>query len=96
MAPGASEVLGYATEALLPGQRCRMARKLRFGKRSVCADELGERVYLPPLLLLPARSPCARGIGDAGSSSVRRAVEEARTQQAPWLELLTCWNVRAP
>jgi hypothetical protein len=52
------------------------------------ADELGERVYLPQLLLLEAAIARARGAADAGSGSVRRAIEEARTQQAPWLVLL--------
>jgi hypothetical protein len=52
------------------------------------AEELGERVYLPQLLLLQAAIARARGRADAGAGSARRAVEEARTQQAPWLELL--------
>ena len=52
------------------------------------ADELDEGVYLPQLLLLQAAIARAQGRPEAGGASVRRAVEQARTQEAPWLELL--------
>lgn len=87
MRVGASEVLGYAAEALLLDGDVEGARaELR--EAMAIADELGERVYLPQLLLLEAAIARARGPADASSSSVRRALEEARTQEAPWLELL--------
>jgi hypothetical protein len=87
MRSGASEVLGYAAEALLlagdpEGAQAELQEALRV------ADELGERVYLPQLLLLDAAIARAQGRPDAGSAAVRRAVEEARVQEAPWLELL--------
>jgi tetratricopeptide (TPR) repeat protein len=87
MRSGASEVLGYAAEALLLAGDCNAAlvelqEALRVG------EELGERVYLPQLLLLEAAIARAQGRPDAGSAAVRRAIEEARAQQAPWLELL--------
>ncbi len=87
MRAGASEVLGYAAEALLlagdvEGARAQLQEALQI------ADELGEGVYLPQLLLLQAAIARAEGRPDAGAASARRAVEEARSQGAPWLELL--------
>lgn len=83
---GASEVLGYAVEALLlagdlEAAQAQVREALRVG------EELGERVYLPQLLMLEAAIARARGSTDAAAVAVRRALEEARTQQAPWLEL---------
>jgi len=87
MRAGASEVLGYAAEALLlagdvEGAQAPLHEALQI------ADELGEGVYLPQLLLLQAAVARAQGRPEAAAVSVRRAVEEARTQEAPWLELL--------
>ncbi len=87
MRSGASEVLGYAAEALLlagdyDAAQIELQEALRVG------EELGERVYLPQLLLLEAAIVRAQGRPGAGSVAVRRAVEEARVQEAPWLELL--------
>jgi hypothetical protein len=48
----------------------------------------GERVYLPQLLLIEAAIARARGPSDVRHASLRRAVEEARAQEAPWLELV--------
>jgi ATP/maltotriose-dependent transcriptional regulator MalT len=87
MRVGASEVLGYAAEALLLDGDIDGARA-ELQEAMAIADELGERVYLRQLLLLQAAIARARGQADASSGSVRRAIEEARTQQAPWLELL--------
>ncbi|MDH4558116.1 transcriptional regulator [Pseudomonas sp. BN417] len=86
MRSGASEVLGYATETLLlagdfDGAMAELQEALRVG------EELGERVYLPQLLLLEAAIAREQGRPDAGANAVRRAVEEARAQEAPWLEL---------
>jgi DNA-binding winged helix-turn-helix (wHTH) protein/tetratricopeptide (TPR) repeat protein len=84
---GASEVLGYAAEALLlAGDRDGALEQLKEALQ--VADELAERVYLPQLLLLEAAIARAQGCADAGAASARRAVEEARTQEAPWFELL--------
>jgi ATP/maltotriose-dependent transcriptional regulator MalT len=87
MRTGASEVLGYAAEALLlagdrDGAQARLQEALQV------ADELAERVYLPQLLLLEAAIARAQGRADAGAASARRAVEEGRAQGAPWFELL--------
>lgn len=87
MRSGASEVLGYAAEALLlagdfDAAQVELQEALRVG------EELGERVYLPQLLLLEATIARMQGRIDAGSTAARRAIEEARAQSAPWLELL--------
>jgi hypothetical protein len=88
MLAGASEILGYATEALL------LAGDLDAGKKQLeealeIADKLGERVYLPQLLLTQAAIDRARGDAVAADAATARAVAEARAQEAPWLELIT-------
>jgi ATP/maltotriose-dependent transcriptional regulator MalT len=87
MRAGASEVLGYAAEALLlagdlDAAQCALDEALQV------ASDLGERVYLPQLLLLEAAIARQRGCASAGGGSMRRAADEARVQEAPWLELL--------
>ena len=52
------------------------------------ADELGERVYLPQLWLLEAALARAQGQRSAGAACTRLAIEEARAQESPWIELL--------
>ena len=87
MRSGASEVLGYAAQALLlAGQHDAAQAELDEALR--VADELAERVYLPQLWLLQAAIARAQGQADAGAASVRRAIDEARARQACWLELL--------
>lgn len=86
MRSGASEVLGYATEALLLAGDCNAAQ-VELQEAFRVGEELGERVYLPQLFLLEAAISRAQGQPDAGIAAVRRAVEEARAQEAPWLEL---------
>ena len=88
MLAGASEILGYATEALL------LAGDLDAGEKQLeealeIADKLGERVYLPQLLLMEAAIGRARGDAVAADAATARAVAEARAQEAPWLELIT-------
>ena len=85
MRSGASEVLGYATQALLlAGQHD--AAQAQLNEALLVAEELAERVVLPQLWLLEAAIARAQGRPDA--ASVRSAIEEARAQEAPWLELL--------
>jgi DNA-binding winged helix-turn-helix (wHTH) protein len=87
MLAGASEVLGYATEALvvagdLDGAQKQLADALHI------ADKLGERVYLPQLFVMQAAISRARGDRAAADAAIRRAIAEARAQEAPWLELM--------
>ena len=79
--------LGYAAEALLlagnyDAAHAELQEALRVG------EELGERVYLPQLLMLEAAIARAQGRSDASNAALRRAIEEARAQEASWLELL--------
>ena len=62
MRAGASEVLGYATEALLLAGDCEGAQ-VQLQEAQEVADELGERVYLPQLWLLEAALARAQGHG---------------------------------
>jgi ATP/maltotriose-dependent transcriptional regulator MalT len=87
MLAGGSETLGYAAEALL------LAGELDAARRQVeealqIADNRRERVYLPQLFLIEGAIARARGQPTAARASVRSAIEEARAQEAPWLELL--------
>ncbi|WP_191488778.1 AAA family ATPase [Pseudomonas sp. FEN] len=87
MRSGTSEVLGYAAEALLLAGDS-TAAKAELEEALRVSGELGERVYLPQLLLLEAAIARAQGCPEASAAAVRRAVHEARAQGAPWLELL--------
>ena len=88
MLAGASETLGYATEALLLGGDWRAAQK-QLEEATTMAGRSGELVYQPQLSLLEAA--IARESGDDGlaEATLRRGVAEALAQGAPWLELLT-------
>jgi DNA-binding winged helix-turn-helix (wHTH) protein/tetratricopeptide (TPR) repeat protein len=87
MLAGGSEDLGYAAEALLlagdlDGAQRELEEALQF------ADTHGERVYLPQLFLIQAAIARGRGQSAVAHASARRAVAEARAQEAPWLELI--------
>ena len=88
MRAGGGEALGYAAEALLlAGDADAAEGQLREALRIV--DTHGERVYLPQLLLTQAAIARARGQAAAAEASIRRALQEARAQEAPWHELVT-------
>jgi ATP/maltotriose-dependent transcriptional regulator MalT len=87
MVAGGSEVLAYAAEALvlhgdLDGAEQQLAQGLEIVER------YGERIYLPQLLLIQGAVARARGQLAAADASMRRALEESRAQEAPWLTLL--------
>jgi hypothetical protein len=87
MLAGGSEVLGYATEALvLAGDWDGAQRELEDALQ--VANTLGERVYLPQLFVMQAAIARARGDRAAADAAIRRAIAEARAQEAPWLELM--------
>jgi len=94
MLVGASETLGYAAEALLHAGDFEAAEH-DLDEALEVANRLGERVYLPQLLLMEAAIAGARGKAAAADAAARRAVAEARTQGAPWLELLALTEVCA-
>jgi DNA-binding winged helix-turn-helix (wHTH) protein/tetratricopeptide (TPR) repeat protein len=86
MIAGGSEVLGFAVEALLlAGNHEEAQRQLEQALQ--IANNYGERVYLPQLLLFEASIARARGQASAALDRVHAAIAEARAQEAPWLEL---------
>jgi len=87
MLAGASEVLGYATEALvlvgdLDGAQKELTEALHI------AEKLGERVYLPQLFAMQADIARTGGDRAGADAAIRRAIAEAGAQEAPWLELM--------
>ena len=87
MRAGASEVLGYATEALLAAGDHEAARA-QLREAFAAADEIGEDVYRLQLWLLGAAIDRAQGRRAAGEVSAQRVIEQARAQESPWIELL--------
>ena len=87
MLAGGSEVLGYAAEALVLAGDWDAAQG-QLEEALQIANTRAERVYLPQLFLMQAAIARARGESTPAEASVRRAVAEARAQEAPWLELL--------
>ena len=87
MLAGGTETLGYAAEALaLAGDWDAAQHQLEEALHIASAH--GERVYLPQLFLIEAAIARGRGQSAVVDAAVRRAVAEARAQDAPWLELL--------
>ena len=87
MLAGGSEVLGYAAEALvLAGDWDGAEEQLR--QALAVAQAQDERIYLPQLYLTEAAIARARRNPAAAEAAVRRALAEAREQEAPWHILL--------
>jgi tetratricopeptide (TPR) repeat protein len=83
---GGSEVVGYGAEALvLAGDLEAAQAQLEEAFR--IAQALGERIYLPELLVIEASIARARGKPREAEAALRRALAEAREQEAPFLEL---------
>jgi DNA-binding winged helix-turn-helix (wHTH) protein len=86
---GRSGVLGYAVDALLLAGRWADAQR-ELDAALALAQRLGERLHLPDLLLLQGRVAFGQGDLAAARASMQAAREEARQQQALWLELAAC------
>jgi tetratricopeptide (TPR) repeat protein len=86
MLAGRSETLGYAAEALMLAADWDAAQH-QLQEALEIASTQDERVYLPQLFLIEAAIARGRGQPDVALDAVRRAVTEARAQEAPWLEL---------
>jgi ATP/maltotriose-dependent transcriptional regulator MalT len=87
MISGSSETLGYAAEALvLHGDLSGAEEQLRQALEIV--NMYGERIYLPQLLLTEGAIARARGQHANAEASIRRAILEARAEEALWLEVL--------
>lgn len=87
MRAGASEVLGYAAEALLLAGDTAAARRA-LDEALQTAQALAERVCLPQLRLLEVGIARAEGRGAAAAATAREAIDEARRDRATWAELL--------
>jgi ATP/maltotriose-dependent transcriptional regulator MalT len=87
MLAGGSETLAYSVEAAMLAGDWDAARK-QLDEALRIAKLRDERVYLPQLFLLEAKVLRARGDAGGAGVAVRRAVDEARAHEAPWLELL--------
>jgi DNA-binding winged helix-turn-helix (wHTH) protein/tetratricopeptide (TPR) repeat protein len=87
MLAGGSEVLGYSAEALLLAGDWEAAQH-ELEEALLVANTHEERVYLPQLFLIEAAIAHARGQSEVAYAAIRRAVAEARAQEAPWLELM--------
>jgi len=84
---GGSEVLGYAAEALMRAGEWQAAQR-QLDEAFEIVVAFGERMCVPHLLLIEAAVAEARGDVASAYASMRRAVAEARLQEAPWLQLL--------
>lgn len=83
MLAGGSEVLGYAAEALVfAGDLEGAQRELRHAFDVARAQD--ERIYLPRLYLTEAAIARGRRDPAAAEEALRRALAEAREQEAPW------------
>jgi DNA-binding winged helix-turn-helix (wHTH) protein/tetratricopeptide (TPR) repeat protein len=82
-----SETLGYAVEALARNGEWPAARQ-ELEQAMQCAEAIGERHYLPQLLVLDARIADALGEPKRAKEALRQALAEARAQEAPWLEMV--------
>jgi hypothetical protein len=82
-----SEAHGYGAEALARSADWPAARQ-ELDEAMRCAEPIGQRQYLTQLLLLDGQIADGLGEPQRARDSIRRAVAEARAQEAPWLELL--------
>lgn len=83
---GASEVLGYAAEALILAKDS--VRALQQVEEALeLAERLHDHSYRTQLLLLKRRIATAQGAERDADDAARQALLEARRQQVPWLEM---------
>jgi hypothetical protein len=83
---GASEVLGYATEALvLAGDGGQAMEQVNDALQ--LAERLHDHSYRTQLLLLKRRIALLQGAEHDADDAARQARLEARRQESPWLEM---------
>lgn len=87
MIAGSSETLGYAAEAFILDGDWKNAQE-QLEQAFTIVNSYGERIYLPQLLLIQANIAHLRADVDVEVISLKRAIAEARSQNAAWLELL--------
>jgi len=83
---GATGILGHAAGALILAGRWPEAER-QLDEAFALAERIGERIFLPDLLLLRAQVALGRGEPEAARASMRASAQEAHAQQALWLEL---------
>jgi len=83
---GRSGVIGYAAEALVRAARWREAQA-QLDQAFALADRMGERIFLPDLLLLRSRIELGTARSAAANASMVAAWREAASQGAKLLEL---------
>jgi hypothetical protein len=86
MQRGRSGVLGYAAEALTLAGHWSEARD-QLDEALGLARRIGERIFLPDLHLLEARIARGRNDLEGARTAALASLQEARRQQALWLEL---------
>jgi DNA-binding winged helix-turn-helix (wHTH) protein len=82
-----SEARAYGAEALAGSGDWPAARR-ELDEAMRCAEAIGERQYLTQSLVLDGQIADGLGQPQRARDSMRRAVAEARVQEAPWLELM--------
>jgi tetratricopeptide (TPR) repeat protein len=87
MLSGTTETLTYAAEALIAAGDFEAAQA-QLDEALGLVERHDERICLPQLHLVDAAIARHRGNPDRAETAIRSAVEEARAQAAPWLELL--------
>jgi DNA-binding winged helix-turn-helix (wHTH) protein/tetratricopeptide (TPR) repeat protein len=83
---GGTQVIAYATEALILAARWQDA-KTQVEEGLTLARDIGERIYLPDLHMLEARIALGQKRADDARRALHAALTEARSQQARWMEL---------
>jgi DNA-binding winged helix-turn-helix (wHTH) protein len=83
---GGAEVLGYATEALVLGSDWSRATQ-QVDEALALSAKLQDHSYLVELLLLKRRIQLGEGDDAAARKTGDLALQEARRQQSPWLEM---------
>jgi len=92
MVSGATETLTYAADALIAAGDFDGAQA-QLDEALVLVERHDERICLPQLRLIEAAIARHRGDVARADGAIRGAIEEARAQGAPWLELLASVNL---
>ena len=87
MLSGTTETLTYAAEALIAAGDFEAAQA-QLDEALGLVERHDERICLPQLHLIDAAIARHRSDQDRADAAIRSAIEEARAQAAPWLELL--------
>lgn len=87
MVSGTTETLTYAADALIAAGDFEAAQA-HLDEALGLVEQHDERICLPQLHLIDAAIARHRNNQDRADAAIRSAIEEARAQASPWLELL--------